>query len=318
MYAALVSAPIWVVSPVFHDVESFLILRERVLGVLAGNPGVGEIGFLVIDDTAGADPEIGELVRRGVRVLEPPFNLGHQRAIVLAVRTLMRELPDDAVIVTMDADGEDQPEDLPSLLAALDSIDDGRGVVLARRAKRREPVLFKTAYLMFRILFRSLTGTTIKTGNYAVYRSGQARRLFTHPAFDLSYSSAILSLDVPRAYVDCDRGRRLAGESKMGYTKLAEHGLRMLMPFVDRIATRALAVFAGAFAGAGIFALTILILRIVVLSAVPMWAVVVLVATAIVCLVSFGSFVTLFAVFSQSRAVSLSGLEDKTWEREPV
>jgi len=46
---------------------------------------------------------------------------------------------------------------------------------------------------------------------------------------------------MPVAYVPCERGRRYQGESKMTYGKLAMHGLRMLMPFTDKIAIRALA-----------------------------------------------------------------------------
>ena len=52
-------------------------------------------------------------------VLQPPFNLGHQRGIVYALRKMLPRIADDDAVVTMDADGEDRPEDLPRLLAAL-------------------------------------------------------------------------------------------------------------------------------------------------------------------------------------------------------
>ena len=83
----------------------------------------------------------------------------------------------------------------------------------------------------------------MRTGNYAVMPGGMAKRALLHPTFDLAYSSAILALDMPVTYVPCERGRRYEGESKMTYGKLAMHGLRMLMPFTDRIAIRALAAF---------------------------------------------------------------------------
>ena len=76
--------------------------------------------FVVIDDTAGQDPDVAPLGQLGdVIVLQPPFNLGHQRGIVYALRKMLPQIADEDAVVTMDADGEDRPEDLPRLLAAL-------------------------------------------------------------------------------------------------------------------------------------------------------------------------------------------------------
>ena len=51
-----------------------------------------------------------------VTVLQPPFNLGHQRALVYALRKALPQIADEDAVVTLDADGEDRPEDLPRLL----------------------------------------------------------------------------------------------------------------------------------------------------------------------------------------------------------
>ena len=113
---------LWVVSPSYRDVPSFLMLREQVLEAAAGAPGMGNTpaSFVVVDDTAGRDPEVEALrCLPDTRVVEPPFNLGHQRAIVFALRKLGPCLADDDAVVTIDSDGEDRPEDLPRLLAAL-------------------------------------------------------------------------------------------------------------------------------------------------------------------------------------------------------
>ena len=116
-----------------------------------------------------------------------------------------------------------------------------RLLVLARRTKRQESLIFKALHLGFKSVFRLLTGRVIQTGNYAAYRGWVARHTIFHPHFDLCYSSSLLSLSLPVDYVPCERGRRYAGESRMGYFRLAIHGMRMLMPFMDRIAVRALA-----------------------------------------------------------------------------
>ena len=310
----------WVVTPVYRDTGSFLILRERLLEVLAADSGTarGPLRFVVIDDTAGQDPEVAKLEPLDdVTVLRPPFNLGHQRGLVYALRKMLPRFADDDAVVTMDADGEDRPEDLPRLLAALDaSTGPEHPVVLALRTKRHEPLPFKILYRGFKLLFRALTGATVRTGNYAVMPGAVAKRALLHPTFDLAYSSAILALDLPIVYVPCERGRRYQGESKMTYGKLAMHGLRMLMPFTDRIAIRALAAFV-LFGLVGVaLAAVVVCLKIFTTSSIPGWTSYIAVSALIVSLVALGNFVSLFVLFSQTRAVSLASIEELTDDEE--
>lgn len=303
----------WIVTPVYGDVRSFRILRERLLEQLAPMAEkAGAAKFVVVDDTAGQDPEIESIAGiDGVTVLEPPFNLGHQRALVYALRKVLPGVDDDDVVVTLDADGEDQPQDLPRLLAPIVEKPRGeRPVVLALRTKRRESIGFKLFYRLFRLLFRALTGTTVRSGNFVAMPGAIAKRALVHPTFDLSYSSAILALDLPTEFVPCERGERYEGESKMTFGRLAMHGLRMLMPFTDRIAIRALAVFAFFGVLGTLLALLVVVLKLFTSSAVPGWASYVALGALIVCLVALGNFVSLFVLFSQNRAVSLASVED--------
>src|SRR5207247_1339781 len=202
------------------------------------------IEFVLVDDTGGVDPN-ARLLRDldDVTVLDPPFNLGHQRAIVFGLRSVGPRLQESDVVVTLDSDGQDSPEDLPRLLSALLSGGDVRKIVLALRSKRREPTLFRVLYLLFRAVFRLLTGTVVRTGNFAAYRGWTALHILRHPYFDLCYSSTFLSLNLEIEYVPCERRDRYAGRSRMGYGRLILHGLSMLMPFTDRIAVRALITF---------------------------------------------------------------------------
>jgi hypothetical protein len=312
----------WIVTPVYHDTGSFRILRERLLETLAADASAapGPIRFVVIDDTGGQDPEMeGLRTLDDVIVLQPPFNLGHQRGIVYALRKMLPRFAEDDAVVTMDADGEDRPEDLPRLLAALrEGEPAGHQVVLALRTKRHEPPLFKVLYRGFKVLFRALTGATVRTGNYAAMSGAMARRALLHPTFDLAYSSAILALDIPVTFVPCERGRRYQGESKMTYGKLAMHGLRMLMPFTDRIAIRALAVFVFSGLLGAILAAVVLFIKIFTASSIPGWASYVALSALIVSLVALGNFVSLFVLFSQTRAVSLASIEELTDDGETM
>jgi glycosyltransferase involved in cell wall biosynthesis len=307
---------VWIFTPVYYDVHSFCILRERLLDMLASSAAKppGPVRFVVIDDTGGQDPGVAALRRfADVAVLQPPFNLGHQRALVYALRKTLPRVASGDVVVTLDADGEDRPEDLPRLLASLNAKPPReRGVVLALRTKRRESLGFKLLYRCFRLLFRSLTGTAVRSGNFVAMPGSIARRVLLHPSFDLSYSSAILALDLPIVYVPCERGDRYEGRSKMTYGKLAMHGLRMLMPFTDRIAIRALGVFVFFGVLGALLALVVICMEIFTFSSVPGWTGYIALGALIVSLVALGNFVSLFVLFSQTRAVSLASIEELT------
>ena len=240
----LVQRTCWVVSPMLHDTESYLRVRSET--VTACSDRSDALRFLVVDDSAGTDPELSRFRDLDdVEVVVAPFNLGHQRAIVYGLRLLADRVDDDDLIVTMDSDGEDLPADVPRLLEALDEQD--VSLALARRTQRSESLLFRLLYLAFRIAFRTFTGTTVRSGNFAVQRGGSLRATIAHPAFDLCYSSSLLALRRPTAMVPCARGTRFAGQSRMNAQSLMAHGVRMLLPFAERIAVRAmvLAVVSG-------------------------------------------------------------------------
>jgi glycosyltransferase involved in cell wall biosynthesis len=295
------------------------MLRTRIFDVLASDaaPSPSEIQFVVVDDTAGYDNDVDQLKAfSDVRVITPPFNLGHQRALVFGLRLILPEVLEPDVIITMDADGEDRPEDLPRMIEMLISKPDERGMLcVARRTKRSESIRFRILYFFFRGMFHTLTGTIVRSGNFAAYRGWLARRMLTHPYFDLCYSSTLVSLDMTVTTVPCARGTRYAGRSHMNMLRLFMHGVRMLMPFMDRIAVRALTAFSAMF-GLGILAsLAVLGIRLFTNASIPDWATATIVGLLILSFVALGNFVVLFAVFSHSRGLSLANLEEWNDER---
>jgi len=310
---------LWVITPVYLDVESFLILQERLRTLVSQHLSLRNtrLQFVVVDDSGGLDPEIVKLrTLPDVSVVEPPFNLGHQRALVYGIRRTAPAMSDDDIVVTLDADGEDRPEDLPRLLAPLlTEPADVRRVVLARRTRRRESAAFKSLYLSFTVLFRLLTGLAVRNGNYAAYHAWLARHTLLHPYFDLCYSSTLVSLNLPIRFVPCERGTRYAGQSRMSFQKLFIHGLRMLMPFTDRIAIRALVAFSVTFSAGIVLSVTVVTIRLFSRAAIPGWATSTLLLILILSFTALGNFVLLFAVFSQSRGISLANLEHNTREQ---
>ena len=306
---------LWIVCPSYEDTDSFRILRERTLEIVEESPILHDIcvHFVLVDDTGGFDPKIADLrVLDDVRIVTPPFNIGHQRAIVCGLRVVLPDLRDSDLIVTMDADGEDRPEDFGRLLAPLieEATATSGSLCVARRTKRQESLRFRVMYFFFRIMFRVLTGTTVRSGNFAAYRAGLARRMLAHPYFDLCYSSTLVSLDLDITLIPCERGKRYAGRSRMNSLRLFMHGTRMLMPFTDRVAIRALTAFTAIFGIGVLLSLVVVAIRVSTSAAVPGWATATLLGILIISFLALSNSVILFVVFSHSRSISLAGLEE--------
>jgi hypothetical protein len=307
-------ATLWAVTPMYMDVASFRILRERMRDVLGSDPAWADcdLRFVVAEDTAGRDREAASLEELGdVTLVQPPFNLGHQRAIVYALRTTVDVMADDDYIVTMDSDGEDAPEDVPRLLAALAADTSTGAIVVALRTSREEALSFKVFYALFKALFLILTGVTVRSGNFAAFRGRTAHSILEHPSFDVAYSATLISLDLPLIGVPCARAVRYAGQSRMGLSRLVRHGLSMLMPFLDRIAIRALMLFSLIVTACIALSIAVVVIRFGSHHAIPGWATATLLGLWISSLVAIGNFVVLFAVYTQSRGMALSRLEQE-------
>jgi hypothetical protein len=96
----------------------------------------------------------------------------------------------------------------------------------------------------------------------------------------------------------------------MNVFRLFMHGIRMLVPFTDRIAVRALSAFAAMFSVGVLLSLVVVGIRVFTTAAIPGWATATLLGVLTISFVALGNFLVLFAVFSHSRGMSLAGLED--------
>src|ERR1043166_2981020 len=100
---------LWIVMPCFFDVESFLKTWADTRAAMALRFKDFTLEFILVDDSAGADPAIATVPKvPGLSILQMPYNLGHQAAIVYALRTVGAQVSDEDYLVTMDSDGEDR------------------------------------------------------------------------------------------------------------------------------------------------------------------------------------------------------------------
>ena len=234
-----------VLIPIYNDWAAAGLLLPRLDQVL-GDAGL-TADVLLIDDgsTAGAPTHFPGHDWRAldcIEVLSLRRNVGHQRAIAIALAFVERHRSPDAVVV-MDGDGEDAPEDVPRLLACLDE-NERSTVVFAERTRRSESVMFRVFYALYRWTHRLLTGIPVRVGNFSVIPFRVLRRLVVVSELWNHYAAAVFKSRVPRTSVPTERAPRLAGKSRMNYVDLVMHGLSALSVHAELVGVRLLVVTA--------------------------------------------------------------------------
>jgi polyisoprenyl-phosphate glycosyltransferase len=229
-----------ITMPVRDDWESAFQLCSQIDDVLRSEPEIGA-SILLVDDgstTAAAADKVAQAFQsvQRISVLELRRNLGHQRAIAVALTHLQQSAKGDAVVV-MDADGEDAPADIVKLLRASASPEKPIAV-FAERGKRLETATFRAFYQAYRAIHRMLTGRDIRFGNFSVVPWPYLETLVVFPELWNHYAGTFLKSGLPYMRVPCDRGRRLAGKSRMSFVNLVVHGMSGLFANQELVGTR--------------------------------------------------------------------------------
>jgi hypothetical protein len=222
-----------VVTPVFEDREA----STRLFQELARLP---QVPFVVAVDDGSVrepvDPAAIEAAGLAGEVIVLRRNVGHQRAIAIGLGYVAELLPGARRIVVMDSDGEDMPASIAALLAQLDG--DGADVVVARRKSRVESLGFRTFYVVYKALFRLLTGRPIAFGNFMALKPAALVRLVSMQEVWIHVAACVLNSKLRLLALPLDRGPRYAGASKMNFVGLALHGFRALMVFAEDVLVR--------------------------------------------------------------------------------
>jgi polyisoprenyl-phosphate glycosyltransferase len=269
---ARISLNIAILTPVFNDWQSLKELLQRIDNLEW--PTASRLRVIIVNDGSNApwiDPFAACRFTQisAVVVIDLACNLGHQRAIALGLAVLAQEKADDLIVV-MDSDGEDDPNDIARLIAAYPRQTDC--VVVALRTERSEGLGFRLGYFGYRIIFRVLTGRNIRFGNFCAMGLHVAIRLAHSPNTWNHLAAALLRSNLRLVAVPTRRARRYAGTPSTNLVSLLAHGLSGLAIFSDYVFARLLLVAAVlAFTAlAGI--LTVTSLRLFTDLAIPGWA----------------------------------------------
>jgi hypothetical protein len=244
MTAAEAQAPILVLIPIFNDARAVALHLRALDRSLHAAGLVAEV--LLVDDGSTIAPVVEPidasslLALTRIQVLELRRNLGHQRAIAVGLSHVERQRPGRLVIV-MDGDGEDDPLDVPRLVAASRA-DGGRAIVFAERAKRSESLRFRVFYALYKLLHRILTGEKVRVGNFSAIPPRRLESLVVVSELWNHYAAAAFKSRQPTLFVPTRRARRLDGRSSMNFISLVVHGLSAISVYSEVVGVRLLVI----------------------------------------------------------------------------
>lgn len=205
-----------VVVPVFDEEENLPELHTRLSAVLAG---LGHAYELILVNDGSRDRSLALL--RGMAASDPHVvvvdfnrNYGQHAAVFAGFATSRGE-----IVVTLDADLQNPPEEVPKLVAKLE---EGYDVVGSVRAARRDPLFRRLASRAVNRFTAAATG--VQLSDY-----GCMLRAYRRPVVDALCASQEISTFIP-VLADLFAGRvtevpvahaeRTRGESKYSLWKL--------------------------------------------------------------------------------------------------
>lgn len=206
-----VAIPLYDEEPVLSE----LLRRLRaVLDALPGGPhelvlvddGSRDRTWALVAEAAAADPRIV--------AVSLSRNFGHQYALSAAIDHATGD-----VIVLMDGDLQDAPEEIPRFLA-----EHARGfdVVYARRVKRKEPWVLRLAYFLFYRLLAALSAVRLPldAGDFALLSRRAVDQLKALPEHHRYLRGLRSWVGFRQTGLDVERHERHEGESKYGLVRL--------------------------------------------------------------------------------------------------
>jgi glycosyltransferase involved in cell wall biosynthesis len=219
-----------IVIPAYNEEQGIAELYRRIVAAAPDWPGDFEI--LIVDD-GSRDRTLEICERIGVadarfKVISLSRNFGHQAAVSAGLMYARGN-----IVVVMDADLQDPPEEL---LPFIRKLDEGWDVVYAIRTKRKESLLKRICYQSYYRILRRLAVLDIPldAGDFCVMRGevvDAINRLPERNRFVRGLRSWVGFRQTGMAY---ERQARFAGEPKYTFGKLFRLALDGIVNFSYR------------------------------------------------------------------------------------
>ena len=218
-----------ILTPVYNDWESFTKLIIEIDKVVSNFKNMSFKLIAVNDGSKEKTPSIKlppnlELIE----ILNMKINQGHAICLANGMKYALKNYEFDGLIL-MDADGEDRPVEIFDLINKARELNNVS--VVAKRVKRSEGPIFSIFYFLHKVLTLILTGKLMNFGNYSLIIKKDVETIIKDPTIVYNFSGTLKNKITKLDCIDCIRGKRYFGPSKMPLFKLIIHSFSIIAVF---------------------------------------------------------------------------------------
>jgi len=217
-----------VVIPVYNEEKVLERLFERLVPVMEGMNRDYEI---VLVDDGSADGSLDILIRHAgekIRVVELTRNYGQHAAVFAGF-----ESSDGDIVVTLDADLQNPPEEIPRLVQVME--EGNYEVVGTVRKARKDSIFRKIPSRIVNAMTKRITG--VHLNDWGCMLRAYRRHVVEYMVNSREHSTFIPALATSFAKdvteIDVTHEERFAGESKYSLTKLITLHFDLITSFSD-------------------------------------------------------------------------------------
>ena len=218
-----------ILIPIYNDWQSLSKLLKEINNLPISSEF--QISIIVVNDASNHDREDNEQPLnniQSIKILNMKTNQGHARCIATGLKYIY-EKDDFDYVIPMDGDGEDRPEEIKNFLNKID-VTNGNAII-GERVKRSEDLLFKSCYLIHKLITLVFTGQSIKFGNYTCLPKSTVKKMIDEKATWNSFSGSLKKVEKNLISIPSIRGPRYFGPSQMNFQKLLKHSLCIMSVF---------------------------------------------------------------------------------------
>jgi hypothetical protein len=285
----------YIVTPCYNDWESLSVLLTDINK--ENEQYAYDIHVVVVNDGSSQENPYGYSgfhCIRDITQLDLVRNVGHQRAIAIALAYVNDTFVDYTGVIVMDCDGEDNYKDIFRFIDQYSSDE----IIFAKRRKRSESISFRLFYIFYKFIFKRLTGHVLQGGNFSLIPRSMLNKVVHLSEIWNHYHAGILKSRLKIKYIECDRAQRYRGTSKMNFGSLVMHGLSSISVFNDIVFVKLAFFFIFFFLGSIVAIIFILFLKFIWDSATPGWTttaigVILILCTQLLFMLVISAFTTL-------------------------
>ena len=223
-----------IVLPLYNDWKSANKLLGNINKIFLKK---SNINIIIVDDYSSEKINIDikkYLNIKKIHVLSLNQNVGSQKAIYSALKKIQNET--NAIIVVMDADGEDDPSKLRKLVIKAEKNE--KGIVFAKRTKRTENVILRFLNIIRLIITFLLTGKFLNIGNFCAFSGKNLKALLSNRNITLAFSSGAIKNIKKKYFISIKKKNRYFGRSKVSFYFLIMHSINLISVFYKEVFLR--------------------------------------------------------------------------------